>query len=184
LVEDKHAPDPTPHLVPVDQVVTTSSDLIRLRCTKAELAAMHPFVTTHYVQTQRTDYHQAIRGDLADGYANPNMSPHAVPVHEVHSVEEERIPVGEPAVRRGTRVAARDGQVGEVGELLADPTSEHLTHLVLLGSHLWGKRVITLPIPAIDRSEDDTVYLKLDKRFIELLPVIPVKRPFDRLGSK
>jgi uncharacterized membrane protein len=184
VVEDKHAPDPTPRLVPVDQVVATSSDLIRLRCTQAELAAMHPFVTTHYVQTQRTDYHQALRGDLAGGYANPHMSPYAVPVNEVHAVEEERIPVGELAVRRGTRVAATDGQVGEVGELLVDPTSEHITHLVLLEGHLWGKKELTLPISAIDRLEDDTVYLKLDKRSVGLLPAIPVKRPFDRIGSK
>jgi uncharacterized membrane protein/sporulation protein YlmC with PRC-barrel domain len=112
------------------------------------------------------------------------MSPYAVPERGVVSVEEERIPVGELAVRRGTRVAATDGQVGKVGELLVDPTSEHITHLVLLEGHLWGKKEITLPVSAIDRLEDDTVYLKLDKRAVELLPAIPVKRPFDRIGGK
>jgi uncharacterized membrane protein len=184
VVEDKHAPDPTPRLVPVDQIAATSSDRVRLRCTKAELAAMHPFVTTHYVRTQRTDYHQALRGDLAGGFANPHMSPYAVPERGVVSKEVERIPVGELAVRRGTRVAATDGPIGEVEELLVDASSEHITHLVLLESHFLGKKEITLPISAIDRLEDDTVYLKLDKEAIERLPSIPVKRFFGRPGSR
>jgi uncharacterized membrane protein len=184
VVEDKHAPDPTPRLVPVDQISATSSDRIRLRCTKAELAAMHPFVTTHYVQTEHTDYRQALHGDQIGGMANPHMSPYAVPKRGVVSKEEEHIPVGELAVRRGTRVAATDGQVGEVGELLVDASSEHITHLVLLEGHLWGKNEITLPISAIDRLEDDTVYLKLDKEAIKRLPSIPIKRPFDRSSQQ
>jgi uncharacterized membrane protein len=184
VVENKHAPDPTPRLVPVDHITTTSSDRILLRCTQAELAVMHPFVTTHYVQTQHTDYRQAIRGDVIGGFANPHMSPYAVPKRGVVTKEEERIPVGELAVRRGTRVAAIDGPIGEVGELLVDASSEHITHLVLLEGHPWGKNEITLPISAIDRLEDDTVYLKLDKQDIERLPSIPVKRPFGGPASQ
>jgi uncharacterized membrane protein len=184
VVEDKHAPVPTPRLVPVDQIAATSSDRSRLRCTKAELADLHPFATTHYVQTQHTDYRQAVRGDLAGGFANPHMSPYAVPERGVVSKDMERIPVGELAMRRGTRVAATDGPVAEVGELLVDASSEHVTHLVLLEGHLWGKNEIALPISAIDRLEDDTVYLELDKKAIKRLPSIPVKRPFGRSGSQ
>ncbi len=184
VVEDKRADDPTPRLVPVDQIAATASDRIRLRCTRAELAEMHPFVTTHYIQTQYTDYRQAIRGDVVGGYANPYMSPYAVPERGVVSVEEERMPVGELAVRRGTRVRATDGPVGEVGELLVNASSEHITHLVLLEGHLWGKKEITLPISAIDRLEEDTVYLRLDKKAIERLPSIPVKRAFGGPGSQ
>jgi uncharacterized membrane protein len=184
VVEDKRAPDPTPRLVPVEQIAASTSDRIRLRCTKAELAAMHPFVTTHYVQTQHTDYRQAVRGDVVGGFANPHMSPYAVPERGVVSKEVERIPVGELAVRRGTRVAATDGEVGKVGELLVDPSSEHVTHLVLLEGHLWGQNEIALPISAIDRLEDDTIYLKLDKQAIERLPSIPVKRPFGRSSQQ
>jgi uncharacterized membrane protein len=184
VVEDKRADDPTPRLVPVDQIAAAASDRVRLRCTRAELAEMHPFAATHYVQTERTDYRQAMRGDMIGGFANPHMSPYAVPERGVVSVEEERIPVGELAVRRGTRVRATDGPVGEVGELLVDASGENITHLVLLEGHLWGKKEITLPISAIDRLEEDTVYLKLNKKAVERLPSIPIKRAFGMPGSQ
>ena len=44
VVRYKGLPDPDQRLVPVDQVLDTSSDLIRLRCTKAELAEMDHFI--------------------------------------------------------------------------------------------------------------------------------------------
>jgi hypothetical protein len=92
--------------------------------------------------------------------------------------ECERIPAGKLAVRRGTKVEATDGQVGEVGELLIDPESEHVTHLVLLEGHFWAKKELTLPLAAIERVEEDTVYLKLDKKAVGQLPSIPVRRHY------
>jgi hypothetical protein len=42
--------------------------------------------------------------------------------------------------------------------------------------HLWGQRDVTIPISKIDRMEENTVYLKLDKESVEALPTIPVRR--------
>lgn len=106
-------------------------------------------------------------------YGGPHayMTPYAVPVEPVAvPVEVERVPLGELAVHRGTQVEATDGKVGEVGELLVDPESEHVTHMILSEGHLWGKQDIMLPLSAIDRVEDDTVYLKLDKMVRCLAP--------------
>jgi uncharacterized membrane protein/sporulation protein YlmC with PRC-barrel domain len=99
----------------------------------------------------------------------------APPVEEV-----EQIPAGQLAVRRGTWVEATDGHVGTVGELVFDPETEQVTHFVLEEGHLWGKKEVTLPLSAIDRIVDDTVYLKLDKEAVEQLPSVPLTRHYRR----
>ena len=53
VVQDKTFPDRDQRLVPVDQVVETSRSLIRLRCTRAELAGMDHFFDSHYAATEK-----------------------------------------------------------------------------------------------------------------------------------
>ena len=76
------------------------------------------------------------------------------------------------AVHPGTHVHATDGQVGVVEELIVDPDSARVTHIVLREGHWWGKKEVQIPISAIERGEGDTVYLNLDKKAIGQLPVI------------
>jgi uncharacterized membrane protein len=107
------------------------------------------------------------------------MLPYATPMHMIGiPVEVEHVPLGEIAVRRGTLVEATDGYVGDVAELLVDPGKGEITHFVLQEGHLWGKKEVTLPLSAIDRVEEETVYLKLDKKAVESLPSVPVKRHY------
>jgi uncharacterized membrane protein len=82
------------------------------------------------------------------------------------------------AVQPGAHVEATDGRVGVVSELGAAEAGYDASHFVLQEGHLWGKKVVTLPLSAIDRVEGDTVYLKLDKKAIEKLPTIPLKKAF------
>lgn len=91
-------------------------------------------------------------------------------------VEHESIPPGELGVRRGARVRATDGNVGRVDEFVVDPTSGHITHLVLREGLPWDQEEVTIPITEIDRIEEKTVYLKLDKDSVEALPAVPVRR--------
>ena len=82
------------------------------------------------------------------------------------------------AVQPGAHVEATDGRVGVVSELGAVEEGSDASHFVLQEGHLWGKKVVTLPLSAVDRVEGDTVYLKLDKKAVEKLPTIPLKRAF------
>jgi uncharacterized membrane protein len=82
------------------------------------------------------------------------------------------------AVQPGARVEATDGRVGTVSELGAAEVGSNASHFVLQEGHLWGKKVVTLPLSAVDRVEGDTVYLKLDKKAVEKLPTIPLKKAF------
>jgi uncharacterized membrane protein/sporulation protein YlmC with PRC-barrel domain len=169
VVEDQNV---VQRIVPVDQVVETTPDSIYLRCRKEELAHMEPFVERHYIKNEQLD-----RDDDVDHYMY--AQPYATPTQiTTMPVEVEHVPPGEIAVRRGTPVEATDGHVGKVGELLVDPSTGMITHLVLQEGHLWRKKEITLPLSAIDRIQDDTVYLRLDKKGIESLPSIPVQRHY------
>jgi hypothetical protein len=169
VVEEHHG---IQRLVPVDQVLDTSHHQIRLACSKAELATMEPFVETHYLRSQRLD--RSYPAYMATWVtADPPMEGYDVPV------EEERIPPGELAIRRGANVHATDGLVGKVEEFVVDRDSHHITHLVLEKGHLWGKKEIAVPISAIDDTFENTVYLKLDKRSVEALPPLTITRHYD-----
>lgn len=174
VVRDKTFPPPIERLVPLEHVAETTSDSIRLSCTKAEAAAMEPFLEVQYIETDT--YAQVYP------HYDVYMAPYVVPTGATVKLpmEVERVPPGQLAFRRGTRVEASDGYIGTVGELLIEPESGQITHIVLKEGHLWGKRELTLPLSAIDRVEDETVYLKIDKRAVESLPTIPLKRSYTR----
>jgi uncharacterized membrane protein len=172
VVED---PDLVQRVVAIDQVVETTRESIRLRCSKDELKQMEPFVETHFVKVEAPDPQYYPGGPMF-------MFPYATPMQTIGMpVAVEHVPLGEIAVRRGTLVEATDGNVGDVAELLVDPDKGEITHFVLQEGHLWGKKEITLPLSAIDRIEEETVYLRLDKNAIESLPAVPIQRHY-RLG--
>ncbi len=171
VVQDRTFPDRDQRLVPVDQVVETSRTLIRLRCTKAELAGMDHFLDSHYAATQKEP-----TIDWPVDYTVRSV-PRATLTERRYAEETvEHIPPGELAVGRGTRVEAKDGPVGHLAELVVDPDSGHISHLVLEKGHLWGKKEVTIPVSAIDFGGEEAVYLKLSKKAIEQLPAVRVSR--------
>jgi len=174
VVEDKDFPDSSDRLVPVERIASTTHNLISLDCTRDDVAEMDPFVTTRYVTKVVPSYPASYYG----GDPFVLEAPYVYAQPETFVLSEERVPPGELAVYRGTSVEATDGRVGEVGELVVDPASEEITHLVLREGHLWGKKDVVLPLSAIDHIAGDSVYLKLDKEAIKLLPAIPVRRSF------
>ena len=84
--------------------------------------------------------------------------------------------MGEVAVRRGMWVEATDGHEGTLSELVVDDACEHVTHFVLHDGHLRGKKQVTLPVSAIDRVSENSMYVKLDKQAIATPPAIKLRR--------
>ena len=165
VVKEKGYPH-TERLVPIDQVVETTPQLIRLLCTGHQLAAREPFKEVEF-----------IRNEIPEYSADPFMTwPYVVAEMMEVPVEHEHIPPGELAVRRGAQVEAADGHAGRVDEFLIDPANGHITHLVLREGHLWGKKDVVIPVSKIERIEEDKVYLSLDKDSIEALPTISLRR--------
>ncbi len=153
----------TARLVPVDQVIQTAGDVIKLCCTRDDLATMKPFIVTQYVQVESLCHkaYPSVYADRADWEWVP--------------VKHERVPPGRVAVRRGTKVQAVDGHVGRVEEFLVDPSNGRITHLVMREGHSWAPKDVTISISDIGRIGERAVYLTLDKHSVESLPAVPAK---------
>ena len=103
--------------MPIEFVSETVANTIRLRCSKAELEKMDPFVKTEFIE-EKVPYMYPGAGDaygIGRYYFWPYVSsenPGYVPVARL------QIPPGELAVHRGTRIEATDGYVGQVDEFV------------------------------------------------------------------
>jgi sporulation protein YlmC with PRC-barrel domain len=158
LVVREHRFPHTEHLVPVDWIVETTPARIRLRCTAQEVLETEPFIEAEYVPV-----------DIPSYSAGASLWPYRVALLE-------QVPPGELAIQPRARVQATDGRVGHVDEFLVEPATGRITHLVVREGHLWGQKDVTIPVVQIDRIEEDTVYLKLDKHAVGALSAIPVRR--------
>jgi uncharacterized membrane protein len=159
------------YLVPVDQIAETTPETITLNCARAHFEELQLFAEMQFEPAMQLmpDY----------GWDTMMVWPYTVPETYVIPTGPEQVPHGEIAIRKGTYVQATDGPVGQVDELLVDPATGEITHLVLREGHLWGKKILTLPLAEIDRVDDDNVYLKLDKAAVAALPAVPVKHHAD-----
>ena len=175
VVEDKHLPDESTRLVPIEHVTDTTHELIRLNCARAEVAQMEPFITTRFISPEMAQFPTDFYWSSLDPYMQPMVLPE---IEGPLPISEEHIPEGEKEIHRGMHVQATDGRIGQVDELMVEPESWRITHVVLRHGHLWGKKEVTLPLADIDRVTDDTVYLKIDKSTVESRPSIPAKRLF------
>lgn len=175
VVKEDSSPG-TEYIVPVDFMTESTTDTIQLRCSKAEMEKMDPFIKTTFIEEKVPNggFGSAIglTGMGAYYYLPYVTSERTVQVPEEH----HQIPSGELAVQRGTRVEATDGYVGKVDEFVVNPKNGHITHLVMREGHLWGKKDVIIPLSAMGETREDTVFLNIDKHQIESLPTLPVQR--------
>ena len=164
----------TGYMVPIDFVSVTIAGTIQLRCSKAELKKMDPFIPTRFIQ-QEVSNNIWNRGY---GWEKSYYWPYVVSAKRSGdpSLQDLSIPVKEIAVGRGTPVEATDGYVGKVDEFVVNPKNGNITHLVMREGHLWGKKDVIIPLSAMGDTRNDTVFLKLDKQQIESLPTFPLQR--------
>jgi sporulation protein YlmC with PRC-barrel domain len=175
VVKEDSSPN-TEYIVPVDVVSKTIAGTIQMSCSKAELEKMDPFIKTTFIEEQvsnREFGYGSGRYGMGSYYYMPFVTPE---ISVQVPVEHQQIPMGELAVRRGTRVEATDGYVGHVDEFVINPENGRITHLVMREGHLWGQKDVIVPLSAMGDTREDTVFLKLDKHQIESLPTFPVHR--------
>ena len=166
----------TEYIVPVDIVSATIIDTIQLRCSKAELEKMDRFVQTEFVE-EKVPSGGFLAGNGMYGMGSYYYLPYVTSDGKAYeTVKTQQIPPGELAVRRGTRVEAKDGYVGKVDEFVVNPKNGLITHLVMREGHPWGKKDVIIPLSAMDKTLDGTMFLKLNKHQIESLPTFSVHR--------
>lgn len=153
--------------VPLKYIAETDHDSITLDCSKKELELMPQFKEFRYVKGV-PNYPEFQGGEWEPPYVTLDYGG--------EMAEVEVVPAGELAVHRGDPVKATDGQVGIVDELVVEAGSGHISHLVLQKGHLWGKREVTVGVDLIDKVEDGTVYLSINKDAVKDLPSVKVKR--------
>ncbi len=176
LVVKSDSPPYTEYIVPVESITTTIADTIRLSCNKFELELMNPFVETQFVVSQVPVGSIPLAGGMY-GLGTYFYYPYVKPEVTMRlPVEHFQIPIGEMAVRRGTRVEAKDGYIGKVDEFVVSPETGHITYLVMRTGHLWGAKNVIIPLSAMADSGDDTLFLNIDKQEVEALPTFPVRR--------
>jgi hypothetical protein len=106
LVVQGDLPPHYEYLVPFELVKETTSNLIKLKCTQEEFQQMMLFRYEEFIPTE-------MPRNLSWPYCVP--IPGAVPEEvEYITVEYQNIPRGEQVVRRGARVEATAGMIGEV----------------------------------------------------------------------
>jgi hypothetical protein len=154
----------TEYVVPTSFLGETTPGSINLHCTTTELKALEPFVVEELVAVETPQYDN-----------NVSAWPLVTSETKWTSVVHHHIPLGELAVRRGARVEAADGSLGNVEEFLVD---EHcrVTHLVLGKGHLWRHKDIAIPASEIESYEEKTVRVRLSKQAVNGLPAVEIHR--------
>ena len=156
-------------IVPLAAVATTTSQSIELNISKDELITLPEFMEDFYIQNVPSET------DAADVYLEPFVTPMDM---EITTISSEDLPEASIAVRRGMSIEATDGFVGKVRELIVDPNSHKVTHVLLHKGHLWGAKDIMIPLANVDRVDVDSIFLTIDKTAVNDLPTFDIKRNY------
>jgi hypothetical protein len=167
VVEPKHRAG-LGRLVPLDLVETATNE-VHLRCTTAEFDAL-PIA----------EEIQLLPGSGYAGYATgeamswPYYSAGTIgPGNTTPAITHDTLPLGEVAIQRGQPVHAVDGEIGHVEGLVIQPHNHHVSHVLLQEGHIWGRKVVAIPIGAVS-GIDHGIRLTLSKDEVGALPAIDV----------
>jgi sporulation protein YlmC with PRC-barrel domain len=167
LVIREQWPSWVERVVPVNWVAATTRDIIVLNRPRAEFTQLNAFNQTDFIQREVSHF--------ASDPALTLVWPYTVPAQKIVEDSRRTIAPDELAVRRGAKVRAVDGRIGQVDEFLIDPDSGFISHLILKEGLPWDKKHIAIPITDIERIEENTVHLKLNKKSVKALPAIQLK---------
>ncbi|HKI52616.1 MAG TPA: hypothetical protein VJ987_00720 [Anaerolineales bacterium] len=167
-MKEKKAPH-TQRLVPIDLIFEITLRAVHLKCDTVMLQDLPPFVDVEYIQSV-IPYYGAVYGTY---YMQPLVSQE----RKIIPVEHHHIPLHELPITRGAMVKSSDSHhIGNVDEFLANETNGHITHLIMREGHLWGQKDVSIPVSEIDHMDEHNVYLKIDKKKVSELPIIPIER--------
>ncbi|HVG97213.1 MAG TPA: DUF1269 domain-containing protein [Chloroflexota bacterium] len=180
---------PNAVMVPVQHIAAATRESVRLDCSKADVSEMREFYATRYVSPESPEAQPVIRAwesnvDLAFSSGYPMYyQPYVLPGGDV-PVTDERVPPGETAFFRGSRVQSSDGKdVGSVEEFIVSSRDDAITHFVVRMGHLLTAREVALPLSTVASTAEGDVFLKLTQAEVERLPAVPVRRHYEWTSS-
>jgi len=161
-------------VVPIKMIRDTDRTVILLDCHKEDVYQLPLFEESHF---NGYDAYNSV-----PPLPSPGMSPSYTMYHPYRTAESgTQGPTRESswarlAVNKGAMVLATDGKVGKIDELLIDPETHRVTHLILRQHFILNKWIVTIPVSEIERAEVDTIFLKIDKQTVEALPAVALKK--------
>ena len=162
------------YVVPIEKIERSDRTVILLACRKEDVYQLPLFDETHF--------HGYDAYDSAPPLPSPGMAA-SYTLYQPYRTAESGAdsPTRESswarlAVNKGVMVLATDGEVGKIDELVIDPETHVVTHLVLRQHFILNKWIVTIPVSDIERADMDTVLLKIDKAAVEALPSVALKK--------
>jgi len=168
VVEPKHRQG-LGRLVPVDLVGEVTYGQVQLSCTVAGFEQLAHAEETQFLPGSggHADY------TAGEALAQPYFGLTGVIGDVPQAVTYDTLPLDEVAIRRGEPVEASDGRIGVVRGLAVDPRNHGVTHVLLEGGHLWGRKQVAIPIGAVSKF-DTGIRVELTKQQVGNLPPVEV----------
>jgi hypothetical protein len=152
VVKDRKPPHKE-WLIPVDQIIDSSLDCVKLDCTRESLLANKPFATQVWVEC---DALQEII-PLPRGRMVPNRGWGKIYVQKI----KEQIPPGEVAIHKGARVKSlsNDHENAKAVAFQIDNNSHRILNLIVQKGYPWRRIKKSIPGSQIKYFGDHTIYL-------------------------
>jgi sporulation protein YlmC with PRC-barrel domain len=159
-------------VAPVERVSVAEADSVII---DADPAGLPLFEEKHYVPLDK-DSLQHMRLSYESPYlwyGSLRGTPH-LPFTTKAPAAERHIPEGEVAVAKGAIVLTPHGEhAGTIDEIITDPGSGVITHIVIRSGHLRERRRLEVPVGWIARFEDDAVHLAVGLKTLASIPENP-----------
>jgi uncharacterized protein YrrD len=73
-------------------------------------------------------------------------------------------------VRACEHVHAADGAIGQIQGIVIDSASHQVTHVLLQEGHVFGRKVVAIPIGAVTGAGENGIHLGIIKQQVKDLP--------------
>jgi hypothetical protein len=158
IVVREHGVEDTERIVSVSLITESSEDMIRLGCTRSEVHGFDGFIEAHFTE--------ATSPEPPEGPSSAWSNPFPI-------IVSKRIPDGEVALGRRSKVEALDGPVGHLESLIIDGADGHIAYLIVRTRKFPTREEAAVSAEHVEWFPD-YLYLRLTRADLARLPHAPL----------
>ena len=181
VVEHERLPGNKMKMVPVRRITKASQYRIDLNCTSDDVAHMPSFLITEYIQ--ESPYGEALGSSMSYFFPGPvgfkdTTYDSTINVENTafDELTRENVPNGELSLAQGMEIDASDGKVGKLAEIVLEPASGKITHLLMKKGPFWSRKEVLVPVPSVANVDNGAIHLRMDRKKVREMPAVAVKR--------